>query len=347
MRKALALAGAAAIGVGASTIAAAPAAAEPVTEPCEGFIDHLTITGEVNDNWYMDCVPQYGLGKAEFTIHAGEEPADGDPPPADEFPDGFTPLSDPSVTATTSLDPGLAAYELFDSPERRGAFPVLMQTADTPTSQDYLGLVYAPITGVASGSEENITAEMVALCEPELTDAVVDGELVAFVASFGPTDTTFTQTVDGEEWAYTISTPPPPVAFFLFVDEDELIVTDAPLCITDGVGHIAGVGIGDVDFEDPVESLGFFAYVALALVSPLPEQIEELEDLEFPELRFIGDFYRQVEEPIEEEEPTPAAPTLPATGSDVAGAAGLAGALALLGIGLASAAALRRRPHEG
>lgn len=350
MKKALAVVGATAIGVGTSTLAAAPAAADPVTEPCGSFSDHLLGVEELPDNWYMDCVPQYGLGKAEFAIHA-----DDGPPPVEEFPDDFLPLTDPGVTATTTLDPGLLAYQdIFPGgAERRGAFAFIENTEDLPTSQTYIGMLHAPITGVSAVNlEEEISEELALaisdLCGPILVGYDGPGVPVVFAAEYGATDTTFTQTVDGEDWTYTITATPETTYFFLFQDpETGWVDEEAPFCVTDGIGAIGGLGsLADVDPEDPFNDIqDLFAVIGLAFVAPFPEDIFGGEIPSLDDFRFIGDFYRLVDAP--EPEPEPAGPTLPATGSDAAGAMGLAGALALLGAGLASVAVLRRRSLEG
>ncbi|TPX00861.1 hypothetical protein FJ656_30585, partial [Schumannella luteola] len=89
MRKTTALLSAGTIGVVAVGAGAAAPAAAVVDTPCETFADHESI-GDPSDNWYMECIPQYGLGKVEFTLDA----------PDSGFPDGFDPL-----TATRSNSP--------------------------------------------------------------------------------------------------------------------------------------------------------------------------------------------------------------------------------------------------
>ena len=87
MKKSLAFVGASALGLVAATAAASPAMAiGDTTEPCTDMDAQVAATGNLTANWYQDCVPQYGLGKAEFTIVADEND------PSVAVPDEFVTL---------------------------------------------------------------------------------------------------------------------------------------------------------------------------------------------------------------------------------------------------------------
>lgn len=222
MKKTLAAIGASAIGlVSAAAGTAAPAAAADVTTPCTDISDHVFATGELPDNFYLDCVPQYGLGKAEFTI----VPSDTDPTAT--FPEDFLDLSDEGVAKTTTLD-GEAIGEYFEgipSP----IYPGSLSDGDE-FHQTYIATIIAPITSVAGVTDENLIPGVVTECDLEGTTYEA-----GYVATFAPTDTTFTQTAGGREWKYEVATSPLPTYFFATFDLVSGGVDETqPWCISDG-----------------------------------------------------------------------------------------------------------------
>ncbi len=259
MRPSVALASASAVGlVAAAGGAAAPAFADDVvTTPCANISDQASIAFAPHDNWYMDCIPQYGLGKAEFTIES-------DVP----YPDEFLHLDDPGVETSTNLDSAaLTAYF--------GALPVpnssVLGTAlldETDSSQRYAGAWIAPITSVGAVDQSTVPTD-----HPEIAAACHLDEVTyvsAYRASYGPSTTTFHQVIGGQDWDYTIGGTSPDLYIFLPPLEggDD---TD-PVCISNGEFTIFGT-VGDIDTS--------LAVVGLFLVPPysFPLVDEEIYDL--------------------------------------------------------------------
>jgi len=228
MKTAPALLSATAVGLAvvASGAGASAASAAPVTAACATTSDHVPSDGgEFGDNWYMDCIPQYGVGKAEFTIEAEGE----------EFPEGFADLDTPGVTATSTLDAD--AVEAYVGPDARSGFRDFSRTdSDDPTDPDYdaspstqayAGGVVLPITSVRSGS----TAELPADCSAG--DATYSG---VYVLTYGTASTTFSQVVAGQTIDYRVTAAPTaPLLLALNLDPDTGdYVEDAPFCAVYG-----------------------------------------------------------------------------------------------------------------
>jgi len=262
--------------VGAMTVigAAAPAAADIITEPrCTTFNDHIDMaTGDLSGDWYMECVPQYGLGKAEFTLEA----------PDSGFPDGFDPLT---ADHTDSPDAsGLAPYFDSFSPADGVSGWVMPAVVDedrsTANSLVIQSVVFAPVASV--GSLDEAPAEVLGAC------GIEDGVLYeAFVSTYSPVTTTFTFLDEGVTYSAPVALAPDPT-YYLFVDDGS---GDGPqVCITDtrqtAFGSTDGstldvtlVGLVTVppfvwfeglDLEDPetaldnLPNLGVFAFSGLA-----------------------------------------------------------------------------------
>lgn len=262
MKKSLAALGASVLGLGAATAGAAPAIAEPAPlEPCANISDQFSTTFDLNEEWFQDCIPQYGLSKTEFTIVADENN------PTVDFPSDFAPLSDyiseedSGIQATTTVDSAaLAAY--FGSNTENGApiVPVLpVATLDNSVgSQTYLTFTVAPIDAVGPATPETTPADVISACDLEGwgTDSPLD--VLGWVASYDPVDTTFAQTAGGASWAYTVTAQSKPTYFFL-VDDGDFVGA----CVTDGESALV---FDDVDSE---------LYYLFILVTPfLPEDLD-------------------------------------------------------------------------
>lgn len=333
MKKPLAALGASVLGLG--TVAATPAAAEPPRPECTTIDEQLAVGELTNGVWYHDCVPQYGLGKVEFTIVP-----DGDDP-AVEFPEAFERLDlaeDPGtgITMSTTLDSAaIAAY--WEEPE--GSFippiaPVRVVTS-TENSQTYTASVIAPIATAGPASEETTPAGVAESC------AVADWTR-AWVATYDPIDTTFRQVVDGAEWSFTIAAQSDPTYVFIDVDAETVCLTDGE---TTSVFSIAGAqtALGRIaPFRSPLESgspVSTEAILELDAEAIVPAELGTSGYFD------IGVFERDAA-------PTP---QLAATGSDasttlIAGSA--AGAAAVLGGAVLAALGLvgrrrRRSPIAG
>lgn len=278
-----------------------PAAAADTTEPCADINAQLAATGELTDNWYQDCVPQYGVGKAEFTI----VPDANDP--AAEFSAEFVPLDElpPEAVSTTG---DFAKQDAFFTPLGEGQpfgtpiSPALEDDSD-PTFQRYFAAVTAPVTSIGA---VNLASEVPAAVEAQC--GVVDaGYANGWLANFASVDTTFSQTINGQPWNYTITATPLPTYFFgTFVDG-----TLEDWCVTDGTNTFT-----------PVTTGGGSGYQFFALVfHTLPDfsgEVAVSADL--------GTFSRTV--------PAAAAPALADTGADILPLAIAAGSFTAFGLAL-------------
>lgn len=248
-----------AVALGVSSVVAplvvAPANAvgtAPVCNPGEA----ADISGDF-DNWYQVCVPQFGLGKVEFTISSETD-----------FPADFKDLTDPSVNVTTTTD--LDLLNVYFSSDVDSPFLGLSRTDDgsNPKLQRYQA------ASLLTSSEPSLAAfKIVAVSElsPAVAPAACDAFLDApgesyprvFSVTFEPLDVTFSQNVNGQEWMYRVVMAPgtqyvagtlPPGA--------EAWDSDEPLCISQG-NYLAG--------GSSVESAGEsydYAYFMSQLVAP-------------------------------------------------------------------------------
>lgn len=315
MKKTLALLGAGTLGVAAGGAGVLPAAADATVE-CETIADHNVTTESDPGNWFMDCIPQYGLGKAEFTIVP-----DLDDPSA-EFPEGFADLDATppvSYTTTTDLD-ALHAYFGDEFPA-----PILPSTliSDAPNEQEWGALVIAPVTGVAAVTGPDIPDSVRLACD--LDELEYGG---GWVATFGAVDTTFTQDIDGESWSFEVTGTPAPVFYFGTIvgdDQGAEISTGDPWCIADGFGSFSNAAGGAVPGE--------FVNTLFGLVyHGLPDETEEV----FPTFGTFGRF-----------QAAPPAPALAATGAGDPLAPMIAGGvLALFGTALVGLTGLLRRRKQ-
>jgi len=292
----------------------ANAAGGPTEGACSDIQDQISSTGQITDNWFQDCVPQYGIGKAEFTIVPDEDN------PSEEFPEGFVDLSDvdnPAITVTSSYDMAAigAYFSGIEAPQ--SVAPIFPATTleGTSTSRTYGASIFAPIAtiGLATDVPASVTAE----CSLD-TVSYTGG----WVATYKPIDATFSQTIDGEAWNYTITGTPKPSYFFVGEDTDVYCITDGEYTLT---SEISGPS---------VQTLfgGVFTYI--------PEQVFE----DGPAgLQSLGVFSRDGLVPP----PAPApAPQLAATGTDAASLAPvglLAAGVLAVGGALVTLGARRKR----
>ena len=263
MKKTLAAFGASLLGLGAAAVPAATAVADPAPplEPCTDIVDQLDSIDDFNDQWIGDCIPQYGLGKAEFTIVADEDN------PTAQLPDGFTELTDafmnpdsPVSTSTTIDTAAIEAY-FFDT-EAEGVMPISALSLDdeTPESQTYVAFTIVPIASTGLATEENTPADVVSACEIVWPEEEEEPFTVGWFATFHPVDTTYTQTVAGTEWTYEISAQSNPSYFFLTFDPVE---EEEYVCVTDGESRI----ISSLDDITGIEEILLFLG-AMPFISP-------------------------------------------------------------------------------
>jgi hypothetical protein len=324
VKKTLALIGAGALGITAGAAGALPAVAD-ATVDCQDLNEHTITTAEDPGNWFMDCVPQYGLGKAEFTIVPNLDD------PTEEFPAGFADLTEmPPVEYSSTADLEAMNEYFGEFPVGSGLTPItpVELVEEAPTSQTWAGLVIAPVAGVAAVTDENVPAAVAEACG--LGDTVYGG---GWTASFGAVDTTFSQVVDGETWTFTVAGTPLPVYYFgtiVVADGFATISETDPWCVSDGFGTFGTESTGDIPLE-AMEVLFYLVYHGV------PAGLDELN------VNSLGSFGR-----FEAVAPAPApAPALAATGAgDPLSPMVAGGVLALLGTALVAATGIVRRRKQ-
>jgi LPXTG-motif cell wall-anchored protein len=287
-----------------------PAQAADVTTPCDDVYDHEPGGTTVSDNWYMECVPQYGLGKVEFTVDSEVD-----------FPAGFASLDDPSV-ASVSANTGPEASEYMDSTFPVAGFTYLEETDAQPKQRSYEGLMMFAISGVSAMDVSALPA------------ACGEGPYAyAFRVDYLPATITFTQTIDGVVWTVVVTYTPSPLYLGLnFTGDDPVgFDGDAVQCASSDTGTV----IGDPDdFISQVNVLGAHAsYLELSdligSLSPFPAVDPENEPN-----GVLGSFAA-----------TTPAPELAATGAE-SGGLGLAGGLSILAGSMLLLVWRRRRRGE-
>jgi len=194
MKKTVAAGSAVALGVmgAAMPLMAFPAQAASATS-CD-FSGDFSFTDTV-DNWYGTCIPQYGVGKAEFTISSDTD-----------FPAEFKDLTDPSVTVTTTADLADMTSYFGTDPAYTSPLDGLTRIDDgtNPKLQRYQASDFdhnqAALMKVASTAEIS-PSDLPSACGPFTYDR-------AFTVAFEPLDVTFTQTVNSEPWTYHVVISP-------------------------------------------------------------------------------------------------------------------------------------------
>lgn len=323
MKKRTAIIGSSVLGVAAAVAVAAPANAigPTITTPCTNVEQHvLGTTG--GTNWYMDCIPQYGAGKAEFSIAASASD------PTATFPTGFEPLSDSAVPATASVDTpaGAAPYFAVSAPTK-GFLTLEEDTADsTASKQTYEGVMIYKIASVQSVAISSLPADCATTGDPYLS---------AWEVTYEPATVTYDETVGGDKYQYTVTSAPQPLFLGLPLDPaaDNGFngSATASFCASDGTNFIQAE-------EDSVQAE--YIYFAHATVStddaseaislaPYPDFDEDSAG--FPSTGLLGTF-----------DPT-VTPILATTGVDPMPAGLFGTGLAILGAGAVVTTSLRRR----
>ena len=249
MKKTLAAVGASVLGLaGALGAAAAPASA--VLPSCVDATDHVVNPAvSASDDWYMTCIPQYGMGKAEFSITT---------PASDPFPSGFslddghqTVVSTPSTAQTQQYFTPLYAVSHSDTPVFTGPFLNLAEDASsTATEQSYgndttMAAAY-PVVSVGKS-----TAALPAACTPASDPtATYEGE---YLVTYAPVTAKFSETVGNIVRAVTVTFTPAPLLLALNFDTTASgsngFSTSLPQCVTAGGNTTFAAGSADfVDF---------------------------------------------------------------------------------------------------
>jgi LPXTG-motif cell wall-anchored protein len=251
MKKTLAAVGASILGLASAGIAAAPAQAADL-EPCTSATQH-DITGNTTASpWYSDCVPQFGLGKVEFSIDSDID-----------FPETFADLTDPTVDVQTNVD-SEAATAYSDGNVITNGFADLQRTdGGSAHSQTYSGQIAFAVAGVGPAPE----AEWPEDCFPD--DATTYGAM--WKVTYVPTTVTFTQTVDGEEWVYSITSAPPPLYLGLPAEGSNSEATCA------SSGDYLLQGDGNTVRDDEVYLLHAAYITGSSILSPFPVPNESIE----------------------------------------------------------------------
>ncbi len=210
----VALASVAVSGV-ASLVMATPAHAttvtQPVTDPaCATVADQSVLSGGA-PLWVGHCIPQYGLGKAEFQIAS-----DADLPPGFDL-----------ATATLSYDSGIDvsaaehyfgiaagdSFPLGPAPFKSIAFasPYLVPDSTQPRSQKYYATYPVAVAALdeltLEGTESFIPTDTAFLqsCGDNLVTTPV------LRVTYTPVTMTFTEVVDSQTWSVALSVTPTPL----------------------------------------------------------------------------------------------------------------------------------------
>lgn len=273
MKKSMAVASASALGVGMVAFGAVPgAAADDVTTPCTSVDDHDPSENEFFDNWLMDCVPQFGMGKAEFTVTSDYS-----------LPDDFLPLDDPGVTVTYSGDATAAADYFGVSGQPAGWWNL---TLDSPPGSDplhYLANPIVPVSGVGAAELGDLPAS----CE---TDS--NSYTHIYRADYEETSWVFEQTAGGFDWSVTVTLPATTVFLAFTRDTNNsfnIPLLGTPVCLTNGVRTALGTWGDDFMLDTLVSWFDWGPETESALTPlPLAESESQADMGEFPLLRSGG-----------------------------------------------------------
>jgi LPXTG-motif cell wall-anchored protein len=260
--------------------------------PCTTFLE--SAVGEGQDNWYANCVPQFGLGKVEFTISSDID-----------FPADFKDLNDPAVeiSTTANLDALNSYFETSPGEEMTSPFLSFVRTDDgtNPKVQKYSagdfgdGQVAAfKIASVAKVASSELPSSCLEFGSPYPD---------VYSVTFEPLDVTFTQTINGEDWTYHIVMAPQ-TGYIGGTVEPASFDGGAPLCVANGAYFAGGATQSDWGWE--------YSLFAAASVGPYPSSDSAV---------LVADFPRSVAE-------------LPRTGTSTVTGIGFAGMLVLLGVAL-------------
>ena len=304
MKKTVAAGSAVAMGVigAAMPLMAGPAQAASA-QPCDVYSD-MAWSDSV-DNWFQSCIPQYGLGKVEFTISSDTD-----------FPADFKDLTDPSVTVTSTAD--VADINAYYGETLTSPFTDLSRIDDgtDPKLQRYQASQVAPLSLEGNPGGVFRVSSATAMSPANLPEACGPFSYAdAYAVTFEPLDVTFTQTVNGAQWVYHIVMSPETL-YIGGTMEPGGWNSGAPLCMAQGTFMTGGLTASDEGWTEASS-----------------DSIERLNM--YPSLTgdyFVGNYPRAV--------PTPDSPALPATGLELVAPLAVAGGLLLAGL---SVLAIRRR----
>jgi LPXTG-motif cell wall-anchored protein len=270
MKKSLAAIGASVLGLaGALGASASSASAAPVPTPlpkCDDATQHIVNPDldPTTASWYMTCIPQYGMGKAEFSITA----------PNGGFPAGYT-LTDGHQTVVSSSPTSAQVQAYFDDfytsdhdePVYTGAFASLTQDVDdsTATTQTYKNVnTSTPMTAAFPISSVGLagSAFPTAACSPD--GETYEGE---YVVNYAPVTTTFSEVIGTTSYKTTVTLTAPTLYLGLNFDTNGPIGFDASkaLCATSAAGTLFAP-----NFEDFADSASTDAQVRAAVAAAGP-----------------------------------------------------------------------------
>jgi hypothetical protein len=278
VKKTIAALSASVLGIGGA-VAAAAAPALAVAPKCTESLQHeVNPSVSPTDSWYMECIPQYGMGKAEFTITTDS---------THRFPAGYS-LDDghQSVTSSPTAAQVKAYFQAEASEESlaatyTGAFVNLTEasTDSTTTSQVYGIDDSTPFGATVAYPIESVglaTGELPADCTPSGSGATYEGE---YKVVFGTTTTHFTQVIDSVAHSVTVAYTPPPLYLGLNFDSSSAFGFDEskPLCASSGaLTNFAA----DYDPSGPDDG---FDWASIALnATTLPPTLETLSPADGP-----------------------------------------------------------------
>jgi LPXTG-motif cell wall-anchored protein len=293
VRKTVAAGSAVTLGIigAASPLMALPAVAADAL-PCTTFLE--SAVGEGQDNWYANCVPQFGLGKVEFTISSDID-----------FPADFKDLNDPSVEISTTANLDALNSYFGSSPGEEITSPLIGFVRTDDDSNPKVQKYFAGNFGDGQVAAFKI-ASVAKVASSELPSSCSDfGSSYPDVYSvtFEPLDVTFTQTINGEDWTYHIVMTPQ-TGFIGGTVGSASFDGGEPLCLAQGTYFSGGATASDEGWE--------YSLYAATSVNPYPSNESTV---------LVADYPRSVAE-------------LPQTGSSVTAGIGFAGMLVLLGVAL-------------
>ena len=302
MKKTVAAGSAVAIGVMGAAMPLMAVPAQAASAPTCDTLSDLTWSDSM-DNWFQSCVPQFGLGKVEFTISSDTD-----------FPADFKDLTDPSVTVTTTAD--VADMNAYYDESLTSPFSALSRMDDgtDPKLQRYQASQVAPgslgdnqgavfrVSSVAATSPSSLPFS----CGPFTYSQ-------AYSVTFEPLDVTFTQTVNGTPWVYHIVISPETL-FIGGTLQPGGWDGGQPLCMVQGDFFSGGLTASD-------EGWTTASYDSINFLNPYSSLTGDY---------FVGNYPRAI----------PEAPALPATGVELVAPLAVAGGLFLAGL---SVFAIRRR----
>ncbi|HEX4058881.1 MAG TPA: hypothetical protein VHX87_11270 [Galbitalea sp.] len=234
MRKTIAAISASVLGL-AGAVAAAAAPANAVEPKCAQESD-VTVSANANvQDLYVDCIPQFGLGKAEFTISTSA----GDP-----FPSGYN-LHDGHQTITSNVDSAVANsyFDVAPSEVVGGWEDLQVPSSTTPTQQNYTdAATYAvfPITSFTSIDP----ASLPAACTPD-----AESYAHAYEITYGTSTTTFKENIDGKVWTVTTTETAAPLYLGLnFAAGGGSFDTTKAQCSSSAIDTLVAENSGDANW---------------------------------------------------------------------------------------------------